>query len=159
MKKNILIVLILLCCTLLSGCDRIANEVQETSNKSDLVNNVINCFDEEDNEGLKKLFCQQTLETIPDLDKQIKSAMEFYDGKSVSHGSVIGNEGMDMDNGQVVRKDYNPQIPDLTTDAGKKYYIVISSYVINIKYPEKVGISKIKLISEDVIVEIGEYIY
>ena len=170
MKKIISIVLILVCCALLGGCnDRLIDTLiyiyQETNNKLNLVNNVINCFDEEDSEGLKKLFCQHILETTPDLDEQIKSAMEFYEGTSVSHGVVIGNEGMAMDNGEIVRKDYNPQIPELITDAGKEYYIVISSYVINTEYPEKVGISKIKIIledenkDEDVVVHIGEYIY
>ncbi|MBQ5317879.1 MAG: DUF5104 domain-containing protein [Oscillospiraceae bacterium] len=165
MKKVISLVLIFFCCTLLGGCNNRLNDEfkspihQETNNESNLVDNVINCFDEEDSEGLKKLFCQQTLEKTPDLDKQIESAMEFYEGKSVSHGAVIGNEGVTMDNGQVIRKDYNPQIPDLITDTEKKYYIVISSYVINTKYPEKVGVSKIKILSEDAVVEIGEYIY
>lgn len=111
MKKVISLVLIIFCCTLLGGGNNRLNDGfklpihQETNNELDfLVDNVINCFDEEDCEGLKKLFCQQTLEKTPDLDKQIELAMEFYEGKSISHGAVIGNEGVTMDNGQVIRK-------------------------------------------------------
>ena len=117
---------------------------------------VLKYLDTDDVEGLKRMFCEKTIAQTPDLDEQIEAAMEFYEGKTVSHGNTLGSEGESVDNGVTTKLDMEPHITDIKTDAGGKYNIMIYSYLVYAEDPSKEGISEIDIYTEnDTICTIG----
>ena len=110
---------------------------------------VLKYLDTDDVEGLKRMFCEKTIAQTPDLDEQIEAAMEFYEGKTVSHGNTLGSEGESVDNGVTTKLDMDPHITDIKTDAGGRYNIRIYSYVIYTKDTTMEGISQIDIYAED----------
>jgi len=110
---------------------------------------VLKYLDTDDVEGLKSMFCEKTIAQTPDLDEQIEAAMDFYEGKTVSHGSILGTGGESVDNGVTTKLDMNPHITDIETDAGEKYHIKLYSYVIYTKDTTMEGISEIDIYAEN----------
>lgn len=158
MKKAFYIFIIICCCLLLSSCASVKSS-------RDLGENVLECFDNDDITGLKELFCSASVARNDDIEEQIKDAFEFYEGKSVTHGSITAPEERSIRNGKVVKINSNPFILDIETDEEKKYDIKIYAYTINDEHPDFVGISKINVYTrddnDDLILEkeIGELIY
>ncbi|GHV49293.1 hypothetical protein FACS189499_10300 [Clostridia bacterium] len=110
---------------------------------------VLRCFNENDNEGLKKMLCAQT-SSIYDIDEQIQSAMDFFEGKIVSYKSIngISGGGEAVDNGKVTWLDIHPLIQNIKTDADKVYEIRFYSYLVYAKDKDYVGISKMLITDE-----------
>jgi len=105
---------------------------------------VLRCFDEEDVDGLKSLFCEE-IQNTHNLDEDIKNALDIYQGKTISYKIIGGTGGETVENGKIVLKDENIQIGEIKTDTGNEYVIVIYSYVINEEYPNRIGISAIDI--------------
>ena len=159
MRIIIVTVVLLVSTIIFSSCDT-STKTTVGNYKKELSEEVIRCLDDNDEEGLKKLFCKATLSNTSTLDKQISLAMEFYEGKCISHGIILGTEGSSIRGGDVSKEDINPHICEIKTDQDKTYDIWICSYKTNTEYPEKVGISEIHIKSEDGSeCTIGEYIY
>ncbi len=137
MKKIVLIIIVFLI-AILSGCSTNRSTV-------DVARDVLYCFDNDDVESLKKLFCAATLSTTDNLDTQIEEAFDFYEGKCVSYGFINSPSQKSVRNGKTVSLKNNPLISYIKTDSGKEYAIKVYMYCINVNYPEKVGISKISV--------------
>ncbi|MBQ3161353.1 MAG: DUF5104 domain-containing protein [Oscillospiraceae bacterium] len=160
MKKFICMVISVILFTACSMPDVYTDHPIQSMSQDEIINEVLRCFDEDDTTKLKELFCPKTIENVVALDEQIKTAMEFYDGKHLSYDDIIVN-------GRAAKSasGFDPVITGLMTDTGKRYYIWINSYVVNAHNPEYVGISSIsvKLMgaddsAENTYVEVGEYI-
>ncbi len=157
-KKMIYILSAVCCCLLLSSCTT-------TESSRNLGEEVLECFDTDDIDGLKELFCSATLARTKDIEEQIQDAFDFYEGKSITYGSITAPEERSIRKGRVVKVNANPFILDIETDEGKKYDIKIYAYTINAEHPDFVGISEINVYirdeNDDLVLEkeIGDLIY
>ena len=140
MKKSILIFLIIVC-LLFSGCSFLSN----TPSSTEMAKSVLKCFDNDDVEGLKSLFCEEILSNINNLDEQIEEAFEFYEGKSEEIGPITTASQKSVRNGVVVKKTATPRIPIYNTDEGKEYVISIRMFTENKDNPDLIGINKINI--------------
>ena len=159
MKKLLTIILFLIITLTVSGCMFIKDKTK--SKAYDKSVEIIRCFDEEDAEGLKKLFCEHT-QASSDIDKEIEEAFALYDGKSESfkfayNGGVSGS----WRDGKAVDEHISPNIEEITTDLDNVYLICYHEYLTYVKDEKCVGITYIRIFNEetDEMNQIGEYIY
>ena len=146
MKKIISIFLALVCISF-SGCffsDYNGPSATETAKK------VLECFDNDDVEGLKSLFCEDVLTNVDDLDEQIKEIFNLYEGKCVERGTINNPSEKSTRDGEIVYYDTNPFIHDIKTDENEGYYS-LKMYIdlVNKKHPERVGVIAITLYAHD----------
>ena len=153
MKKILFVIFLSLLC-LLSSC-----EIE--SGESDLLestaNEVIRCFNEDDVDALKLLFCQNTLNEAVDIEMQIENAFECYDGKSESYDfHYLGFDGCCVD-GKWIDKHSTVKIKNIKTSSEKMYWITYTEYIIYDNDSGKIGIIGMSLRDENlnVIAEIG----
>lgn len=115
MKKNILLVILLIMTTLVSCGENDYKTPDESANE--MINNIVYCFKSKDKETLKTYFSTQ-MQNHSNLDYEIEIAFEFIDGEIVSVGkpdaSCIG---------PMSDKAYGAIIRDITTDKGIVYKI------------------------------------
>lgn len=103
---------------------------------------VLRCFDEEDTETLKSLFSEE-LSTTSNIDKQIEEAMDYYEGKSVSHDEVYKEEGSAafQDHHYTYRSVWFG-MNEIVTDKNKTYRIEVRYIVVN-DDDSRIGLYKI----------------
>ncbi len=138
MKKYCSVFLILIC-FLFSGCSFLSNAPSST----EMAKSVLKCFDNDDVEQLKNLFCDRFISD--NLEIQIKEAFEFYEGKSEEIGPITTASQKSVRNGVVVKETATPRIPIYNTDEGKEYVISIRTFVENKDNPDLIGINKINI--------------
>lgn len=147
MKKLLTIILLLIMTLTFSGCffsDYNGPSAIETAKK------VLECFDNDDVEGLKSLFCEDVLTNVDDLDEQIKEIFNLYEGKCIERGTINNPSEKSTRDGEIVYYDTNPFIHDIKTDENEGYYsIKIYIDLVNKKHPERVGIAAITLYEHD----------
>lgn len=136
MKKVLSIFLILAVCFCFSGCSSKPSTI-------DIAKDILYCFDNRDDEGLKRLFCEAI--SKDSLNSQIETAFDIYDGKSVSYSSISTPSQKSIRNGETALLQINPLIRHIETDTGMEYAIKFYTYRINKKNPEKVGVYFISL--------------
>lgn len=159
MKKLLTIILLLIITLTVSGCMFIKDKTK--SKAYDKSVEIIRCFDEEDSEGLKKLFCEHTRNSS-DIDKEIEEAFTLYDGKSESfefayNGGVAGS----WRDGKAIDEHIEPEIQDISTELGNIYRVYYHEYLTYEKDENCVGITHMIIFDEntDKKIQIGEYVY
>ena len=141
MKKKLVFITVILISIVFSGCvtkkDPSSIKVQSEE--------ILRCFDEKDAEGLKSMFCQNSIDYY-DIDSEIQNAFDLYEGESVSY-KIYSNGGWSggYDNGICVDKHSTPEIGNIKTNCGKKYTIGYCTYEVYEKDEGKVGICVIAL--------------
>jgi hypothetical protein len=144
--KSAVLIFFALMIVFTSSCGR---NLKPLTDFDQMCEEVLTYLDTDDVEGLKSMFCEKTIKETPDLDEQIEAAMEFYEGKTVSHGNILGVESDSVDNGVTTEHYIGPHITRIETDSGDKYDIVICSYLIYSKDTTKEGITEIDIYNED----------
>ncbi len=158
MKKLFCILILLALCLTLSGCSKGPTPRQ-------VGKDILYCFDNDDAEGLKALFCEATLSRTANIDAQIENAFELYEGKSIDVGSINASSSKSIREGRTVKETASPLIPVYETDAGKEYVISATMTRVNKNHPDFVGVSVISLsIRNDdgeleLLATIGELLY
>lgn len=116
---------------------------------------VLKCFDERDKETLKSMFSEEA-QLSYNLDEEIDIAMDFYEGKSVSHDKVqneIGNSRSKKDENNMpmgyAYKSIITQIRNIITDNNKNYMIEMIYTLVDEEDEKSIGISSI-IISDPV---------
>ncbi|MDE7295421.1 MAG: DUF5104 domain-containing protein, partial [Oscillospiraceae bacterium] len=105
--------------------------------------NVMDCFINEDVEGLKKLFCYKVNHGT-DLDKEITEAFEFIDGNIISYDDDSScTSRVAYDEGKAVERYYCPFVDNITTDKNKVYTMNIGLYTVYEKDDGYVGVDAI----------------
>ena len=155
--RKLIIVFVTISLTLFCGC---AVRTQDVTSGRELGKEVLRCFDEEDSEGLKALFCAE-IQNTHNLDKEIAEAMNLYEGTMISCGQALVSGGEAVDNGKLTDKHIGCSVDEIKTNQGKEYEIVTHSYLIYDKNPRCIGITYLKLFDESTgeMVQIGEYVY
>ena len=116
---------------------------------TEMAKSALECFDNDDVEGLKSLFCEEVLSDVDDLDEQIEEAFELYEGKCVKRGGISNPSSKSYRDGKIVLYNVSPLISDIETDEGKKYDLKLYTYTINEKYLQREGIYAIDLYMYD----------
>lgn len=138
MKRTCLIIVFVFM-LILTGCAEHYNTKKISEDKS---KKILNYLQDEDSEGLKKMFCQKVKNT-EDLDSQIEDAFDFFDGKVISHDNILSNESQTVKKGEVTYLYISPRIENIKTDSTKTYNIYVCYYVVNINNKDLEGLSKI----------------
>lgn len=133
-------------CLLFSGCFFLE---YSGPSATEMAKSALLCFDNNDVEGLKSLFCEEILSDVDNLDKQIEEAFELYEGKCVNRGGISNPSSKSYRDGKIVLYNVSPLISDIETDEGKKYDLKLYTYTINEKYPQREGIYAIDLYMYD----------
>lgn len=152
MKKKLVFITVILISIVFSGCNAEPSYIKVQSDE------IIRCFDEKDAEGLKALFCQNSIDYY-DIDSEIQNAFDLYEGQSVSHTLNLYGWSGGMQEGIWYDKHYTPEIRNIKTNCGKEYTIGFCTYEIYESDAGRVGIGVIGLQDEegDVIAVIGGY--
>lgn len=159
--KKVFGLIFLLIVILFSGCN-LVEAIEITNNDSEIVKSrseeIIRCFDERDSESIKKMMCSETISNVSDIDEQIQSAFEIYEGKSESYEVVYAGMAGSMQEGVWTDKHTSVKIKDIATDSGGKYIISYTEYFIYDDDENRVGVIAISLRNDngDLLVGIGE---
>lgn len=154
-RVNVIILMIVLVIGI-TGCDknRFLNKNKIAREQCEIV---LQCLDEDDVEGLKKIICYSTLETR-DIGNQIDIAMDFFEGKTTSYEDITTSEICSYSNGKIEKLVLSSQIRNIVTDIGKEYEIFVSSYIICSEDREREGICEILIKGSGSECKIGDYI-
>lgn len=111
---------------------------------------VMRCFEEKDEAGLKKLFSENAA-AENDLDSQIKDAFSAIDSKIVSYESPSAS----ATGGSSITK-FNAETYDIKTESGTEYTISFHGVMINYNDPKDEGIHYISVLNETQAESAGE---
>ena len=155
MRTHISVLIILFVSLCLSGCgiSQIFDETFEELDSDNLyVENmsqeIVRCFDEKDAESLKELF-SYNIQDEYDLDSQIESAFDLYNGKSQSYYVTDKSWAGGISDGIFYDKHFTPKIKDIVTDEGMTYSIVYLTYYIYEEDERRIGITALGLMSDN----------
>lgn len=139
---------------------------------SELSHKVISAFSENDIAGLKSMFCKRTLD-ISDINEQLQTAIEFFEGKATL-GMVEGeslvydrdhdytttvNEKETIKNNEAIRTSISVYNENIETDAGRIYSLEFYANLLFSEDKASEGISQIIITDEDGVQQvIGERI-
>lgn len=176
MRKGIMLLIILLLTYTLGSCkyydpvneraredsvynseynDEIYNEIGkerwdwDDSPAEEYAVNVMDCFINEDVEGLKNLFCER-VNYGNYLDEEIPKAFEFIDGNIISYDDDIScTSSVAYDEGKVSERYYGPFVDNITTDKNKVYTMNIGLFTVYEKDDRYVGVDVIVIRNSD----------
>lgn len=151
MKNKIGYIFTILIIILCSGCTNYnyINQTAENKYITNRMDEIIQCFDNKDVEGLKSMFCDKMQEDIG-LSEKIQNAFNFYEGQSTSYDKTrTSYAGGGMDSGEWIDKHFRPLIDNIKTDEDKEYSISYFEYTIY-KYDEsQIGIVYLNLVDSN----------
>ena len=152
--KKILFITFLLLFFSLTSCSTNSAEINPLKRTAD---EVVRCFDEDDVNALKLLFCENTLNEAIDIESQIQTAFDYYAGTSEAHTfSYLGFDGCRIE-GEWIDKHSIVRIKDIRTSTVKTYWITYTEYITFDADSGRIGIIGMSLRDENlnVIAEIG----
>ena len=115
----------------------------------EILDEVIRCLDEDDVETLYSLFSEDN-KSKHTLEREIKKAMEAYDGKSVSCDVYsYGKGSYKVYYGYYSVKGASVKYRKVKTDSGKEYYIHVVICLVHDEQPEYIGVNMIHIKDEN----------
>lgn len=157
-KKVILILLFLL---MLSSCTFHDNteHINQNSIGANMCTTIIECFNNDDADTLKEMFCNEIKQTH-NLDQEIINAFNFVDGTITSHSRFTISSGKSVEEGIVVDNHIYSVIDNVTTDKKGEYMIVFDCNLIYLQNENLVGVLYLKVINNTTgeKIQIGEYV-
>jgi hypothetical protein len=125
------------------------NEIINDGTAQRLSAEVMEYIKDGDIESLKNLFCL-TIQETHDLDKEIAEALEFIDGEIISHDEPHGITGdAKVRDGEWIELGLSGRISNIVTDTGYIYRIRFHSHAIYKANNDNVGITYIRILSEE----------
>ena len=151
MKKTISVILCLLLILsipfCIAGCKSRTDEMVDletytTKQMNKTKKQVITCINEQDKEGLKKLFSKDAQKHIEDLDGKLDQLIGAFNGSKIksAKGEGSGFEGSVSTQPIHIYEDYN-----ITLNNGDEYTLFVSFCDKNDDETEKVGLIQIEL--------------
>ena len=126
-----------------SRTDEMADqEIYTEKQMNKMKNKVIKCINEQDKEGLKKLFSKDAQKHIEDLDGKLDQLIGAFNGSKIksAKGEGSGFEGSVSTQPIHIYEDYN-----ITLNNGDEYTLFVSFCDKNDDETEKVGLIQIEL--------------
>lgn len=148
MKRMSLFSILISVVCILPGCgfNNKPTESQKTSDEKSI--EIVRCFDEKDVNGLKSLFCDK-VQTTYNLDDEIQTAFDFYEGKSESYDLNYGGTAGGWEDGECIDEHITPSIKNIRTTSEKEYSIFYTEYTICDYDKKKIGIIYLSLFDEN----------
>lgn len=152
-KVEVFLCCIILCISL-GGCmramsrgERLTKELGSEQQMADqMMEDIAAALDAGDADALKALFSEAALKEATDIDQQISDLMNFYQG-TMTEFSGDASSSTSTEYGTTTKKQLIGQYL-LTTD--KESYRVIYDYnVIDKEKPDKVGLSQLELVPDE----------
>ena len=140
--KKLLIPLLTAATILLTSCGGGDDDYKTPDESaSEMITNIVVCFENEDKETLKSYF-SESARKYKEIDTEIDEAFEFIDGKIVSYGEpdsrVIG---------PIEEKEFGATTKKVITDKGTEYKISFSGMERMDSDPQQEGVTYIKVIN------------
>ncbi len=153
-RKVKVIFLLFLLCISIGGCIRPMSRRErlmkglgsEDEIADQIMEDIAAALDAGDADALKSLFSKTALEEATDIDQQISNLLMFYEGELDSFKG-FNSSSNDIEHGKNVKKQIIGQY-QLTTD--KETYRIIYHYnVIDKENPDKVGLSLLEVVTDE----------
>lgn len=108
--------------------------------------NIIECFEKEDNDSLYVLF-SQSMRDEHDLNNEIEQAFGFIDGQIISYDTPEASSGGGIMRGTEgeVKSTFSGWITDVKTDIGGEYTIFFGGYLKDDDDENNIGLSAIRI--------------
>ena len=148
-KRNKLLfgLLILLCISLTTGCSKFSFISSDTEGY-EMSKDLLGYLENDDAEGIKSMLCDIT-KSSPDIDEEILTALEFFDGKVTSRDREQVASEESVTNGQIEYLILSSYIKNIETDKEETYKIRFYAQLVNSENPNKVGITEIIITDKD----------
>ena len=118
---------------------------EESEYCKEILDEVIRCLDEDDTETLYNLFSEYA-KSKHTLEREIKKAMEAYDGKSVSCDEyAYGRGSYSVYYGYYSFKIGESEYGNVSMDTGEEYKLIVEICLVNDDEPEYMGLSRIRI--------------
>ena len=123
----------------------------ETENLLNQASVVMESFQSNDEESLFMLFNEYMRKNYKeDLERDIKGAFDFVDGEVLSYDDpMILPSTRETDEDGVVKNAHEIWIENICTDTGKKYEIKYTSYDVNKRHSDGIGIDWFAVIDSE----------
>lgn len=109
------------------------------------IEEIIEALEQEDAKKLKDMFSQKTMMEVGDLDAQIKSLIEFYEGELEFYEGTCDSSSQNRHGKKKLEIIGNYTIKTTEEEYEIKFYEWVKEY----EFPEKVGIYKIQITSKE----------
>ncbi len=143
---RILLVLLLLT---LSSCTKPTSDTsssQKSQPPAEVAKNymaqIINCFENDDKNSMKKLMSDYIIEDDTQLDNEIEEALNFIDGKIVSYDEPFGDAM-----GSHEKKECSGRVTNIITQNGTEYSISFTGWLIYDTDESKIGVEGIRVVN------------
>ena len=134
-----------------SGCEeknRTHSTISPRGEADKKIEELLGYLSNNDAVGIKSMFCE-AINSVSFLDKQIKEALDFFEGKMISYVDIGPNVGKKTERGKITKLNIFVSTTEISTTADRIYEIRFSSYLINDEYPDRIGISEITIVDEN----------
>ena len=133
-------------------------EFENSSHSDEISGIIIECFNDEDVEGMLEIFCPFVQE-MDKLEDEINDAFDYIEGEIISYNSVYyGSDGSIQDGKWRIKRDQT-EIREIITDRDETYIIKFSEYIIYNDDEQKEGVYFVQLRDSEynVLCTIGDY--
>ncbi|MDR0943282.1 MAG: DUF5104 domain-containing protein [Ruminococcus sp.] len=161
-KKRYIVIAVILLVIIISKWDNPLSYINWDEKAENTAEDVIIYLQNGDSESIKSLFCNETIGNSKELDRQISDAIEFFEDRELIIDETLVGGGTSTGGG---RFDYiRPSAHTYFRGNYTEYEMYVSSYLVNVNFPDKVGIMEIDIYRKTVsgekklLFKIGEYI-
>ncbi len=151
-KKQIIVILALICCFFFYGCNASnpfvfesnSNNVNQKQKLNEIFDTLLIALESKDEKTIKNLMAPELANTSETLTTEIQCAFEFFEGNVISCENIKNvSEGEKYDNGKLIYlRIGNARIPEIITDTNT-YKISFSAVLINAKNPDQEGVWRV----------------
>lgn len=143
MRRKAILITIIFMFICSSGCE----SINTTNIAKKQCDSVLEYLQNNDDEGLKGLFCEE-VRNSSNIDSEIENVLELFDGKIISHDNYQISDGDEWEDGKLVQSHASPIIYNVLTDKKNIYTVSFFTFTNNI-VTERIGITvlEVKLIN------------
>ena len=145
-NKLLIGLILLLCISLTTGCSKLLF-ISSDKEGYEMSKDLLGYLENDDAEGIKSMLCDIT-KSSPDIDEEILTALEFFDGKVTSRDRELIRSQESVRKGETVYLSLSSNVKNIETDKHRTYKIKFYAQVVNAENSNRVGISEIIITDE-----------
>ena len=138
--KRVICVIVLICLSFtLFGCSKSTDN--KPNSKKELAKEIVDCFNNDNSERLKNIFCDKITSTHNKLDEEILSAFNFIDGNITDYDVKLSSEGNEVNEGITTKNEFSLRIENVVTDKNEEYLIIFAYRSVDTENVDNIGMS------------------
>lgn len=158
MKKQLIVIFVLICCFFLNGCNASnpfffesnSNNVNQKEEVNEILGTLLIALENKDEEAIKNLMAPKLAANSETLNTEIQNAFDFFEGKIISYKNIeTTSEGERHDNGKLIYLRIGNAITNEIITDTNIYSISFSAVLINEKNTDQEGIWRIWIGNDD----------